>query len=82
MTEMNTITKKTTERKCDSCGEVKPDVEFRTWDGIDAAEWDILCASCAKKKEREMKRFWILLTSFVVMGLVMLAAFAAALIFT
>lgn len=53
-------------RRCNECGEVKSDVEFRTWDGIDAAEWDILCASCAKKKEREMKYFWRCLIIFIV----------------
>lgn len=73
--------KKITKKECNECGEVKSDVEFRTWDGIDAAEWDIICGSCLKKKEREMKYFWVLLTIFVGMGLVALAAFAAVLMF-
>jgi len=61
--------KEMAEKKCNECGEVKSDVKFRTWDGIDAAEWDIICESCLKKREREIRNFWVLLMSTVVMGL-------------
>ena len=70
------------EQTCNGCGEVKSDVEFRTWDGIDAAEWDIICADCLEKKERGMKRFWVLLMSMIVMGLAMLLMLAAGIMFS
>lgn len=82
MNTMFEINKEMTKKKCNECGEVKSDVEFRTWDGIDAAEWDIICADCEFKKKRGMKAFWILFTSMIVMGFVMLTSFAAAIIFT
>ena len=37
-------------RKCEGCGEMKPDVKFRTWNTFDGSEWEFLCASCGKKK--------------------------------
>lgn len=81
MNEMFDDNKEGTERKCNECGKIKPDVKFRTWGGIDAAEWDIICADCLKKKEREMQCFWVLLASVVAMGFAMLLAFAALVIF-
>lgn len=41
----------TTKRECDSCGEMKPDVKFRTWNTFDGSEWEFLCVACAEKKQ-------------------------------
>jgi hypothetical protein len=78
--ENNSVT--ITKKKCNECGEVKSDVQFRTWGGIDAAEWDIICASCLEKKKREMTCFWILFGSITVIGLFTLLMFGALLVFT
>jgi len=78
MNEMFESNKEGTKRKCNECGKVKSDVESRWWNGVDAMECDILCASCAEKKERHAGHFLIFYTGFVVVGIVFILLMASA----
>jgi len=67
-------------KKCKSCGKVKPDVKSRSWNGVDAWESDILCASCVKKKERYAGYYLMGYTGFVVVGIIIIAFIASGIL--